>query len=443
MKTPLESAREYRLIELRAWRERLVIWMAAICASLVVVGFTMLTQWCWNETGKLGGHSGVLSLLLPPLAGMVIVYLVRRWFPAAAGSGIPQTMAAIESMQRGESVSKLVSMRIAIAKVGFGAMAVGCGFSMGREGPSVQVAASVMHAFRHLLPKGYVIHPRHLVLAGGAAGIAAAFNTPLAGVVFAIEELSRSFEQSTNGVILTSIVLSGMVSISLQGNYLYFGHLAVGRVDSKVVLPVLLISLVCGMLGGWFSRLLVWSARPWPGTIGQWRERHPVWFAGVCGVIVGLLGYATHGSVLGSGYDASRAVLSGSAGEPWTFAPGKYLATLASYFSGVPGGIFAPALSIGVGIGQDLLPVLGGMVSSVSILALCMTGFLAAVTQAPITSCIIVMEMIDGHEMVISLIAVSLFSSLLSRLFSPSLYGTLAREVSGRTQPAPVPAVPS
>ncbi len=92
----------------------------------------------------------------------------------------------------------------------------------------------------------------------------------------------------------------------------------------------------------------------------------------------------------------------------------------------MPGGIFAPSLSIGAGIGNDLIPLLGQHHVATAIYALCMTGFLAAVTQTPITSFIIVMEMIDGHQMVLSLMAVALMSSIVARLFSPPLYSALA-----------------
>jgi H+/Cl- antiporter ClcA len=128
-------------------------------------------------------------------------------------------------------------------------------------------------------------------------------------------------------------------------------------------------------------------------------------------------------------------MLSGGDHVSLLFAPSKYFATLLSYFSGVPGGIFAPCLAIGAGIGHDLIPLFGQSVAHATIFALCMAAFLGAVTQAPITSCIIVMEMIDGHEMVISLIAVTLIASLVARLFSPALYHSLAEGLVDKRVP--------
>jgi H+/Cl- antiporter ClcA len=284
-----------------------------------------------------------------------------------------------------------------------------------------------MHAFRRFLPAGFSVHPKHLILAGGAAGISAAFNTPLAGIVFAIEELGRRYEQKTNGVVITAIVLSGLVSISLQGNYTYFGHITVGKIDKDIFAQVIVCGLVCGVLGGVFSRTLVDSSGPWKGRLGQLRDLHPLWWAGFCGLMVAMLGAVSGGAAHGSGYLITRDMLDGSITETWQYAPIKYLATIFTYLSGVPGGIFAPSLSIGAGIGHGLLPLFGDPQVAAAIGALCMAGFLAAVTQAPITSFIIVMEMIDGHEMVISLMAVALIAAIISRIFSPPLYAALAK----------------
>jgi H+/Cl- antiporter ClcA len=332
----------------------------------------------------------------------------------------------------------LISLKLAFGKVVLGVGALAAGFSAGKEGPSVQVGASVMHAFRRFLPAGFSVHPKHLILAGGAAGISAAFNTPLAGIVFAIEELGRSFEQKTNGVVITAIILAGVVSISLQGNYTYFGHFAVGKIDSKIIVQVIVCALVCGVAGGIFSRTLIESSGTIKGRLGYFRRIHPIWWAGFCGLIVALLGAVSGGAAHGSGYIFTREMLDGSISETWQYAPIKYLATIFTYLSGVPGGIFAPSLSIGAGIGNDLLPLIGSQHAATAIVALCMAGFLAAVTQAPITSFIIVMEMIDGHEMVISLMAVAMISAIVSRLLSPPLYATLANaQISRISKPHP------
>lgn len=417
------AIRAAKLADFDAWIGRLVVWFAAATAGLVVVIFAKATEHANTIFFSLQKSYWWLPLIITPAAGVLIVWLTRRWFVGASGSGIPQVIAAINS---GEVLlPRLISVKLALGKIVLGAGALAAGFSAGREGPSVQVGASIMHAFSRYLPAGFSVHPRQLILAGGAAGISAAFNTPLAGIVFAIEELGRKFEQKTNGVVITAIVLSGLVSISLQGNYIYFGNLSVGIIDRRIILPAIVCGLVCGILGGVFSRTLIAASRRMPGRLGRLRDMHPLWWAGFCGMMVAMLGLISGGAAHGSGYIPTQEMLSGDIADTWQYAPVKYLATIFTYLSGIPGGIFAPSLSIGAGIGNDLLPILG-YDHAAAIYALCMAGFLAAVTQAPLTSFIIVMEMIDGHEMVISLMAVAMIASIISRIFSKPLYATLA-----------------
>ncbi|PWB58444.1 MAG: chloride channel protein [Nitrosomonadales bacterium] len=429
----LLAIRSTKLADINAWRGRLVVWTAAATAGFVIVLFTWATDYAITLFFSMQKANWWLSLILTPGGGMLIVWLTNRWFSGAAGSGIPQTIASLQEGGKDSPHTALISLKLAFGKIVLGVGALAAGFSAGKEGPSVQIGASVMHAFRRFLPAGFSVHPKHLILAGGAAGISAAFNTPLAGIVFAIEELGRSFEQKTNGVVITAIVLAGMVSISLQGNYTYFGHFAVGKIDSNIIVQVIVCALFCGVAGGIFSRTLIESSGTIKGRLGHFRRIHPIWWAGFCGLIVALLGAVSGGAAHGSGYFFTREMLDGSVSETWLYAPIKYLATIFTYLSGVPGGIFAPSLAIGAGIGNDLLPLLGSPHVATAIIALCMAGFLAAVTQAPITSFIIVMEMIDGHEMVISLMAVAMIAAIVSRLFSPPLYATLADVQISRT----------
>ena len=422
-------ARASKLVDFDAWHGRIVVWLAAITAGFVVVMFAKATEYAINYFFVWQKAYWWLPLLVTPIGGFLIVWVTNRWFVGAGGSGIPQTIAALHEHGTRGAQSTLISLKLAFGKIFLGISTLAVGFSVGREGPSVQVAASIMHTFRRYLPADFAVDSKHLILAGGAAGISAAFNTPLAGIVFAIEELGRRFEQKTNGVIITAIVLSGLVSISLQGNYTYFGKLSVGVIDKNILLPVLACGLVCGFFGGIFSRTLLESTDKIKNTkIGLFRAVHPLWWAASCGLIVALLGIISNGSVHGSGYMFTREMLNGNITETWQFAPIKYLATIFTYLSGVPGGIFAPSLSIGAGIGNDMLPLFRHYHAATAISVLCMAGFLAAVTQAPLTSFIIVMEMIDGHEMVISLMAIALISSIVSRIFSPPLYATLAEK---------------
>ncbi|EPA96653.1 H+/Cl-antiporter ClcA [Pseudomonas umsongensis] len=334
-------------------------------------------------------------------------------------------IAATRQAHQGKRVDKLVSLHIAFAKIGLGTLALTGDFSAGREEPPVQVAASIMHFFHRYLPNARIIRSEDLILAGGAAGIAAAFNTPLAVVAFAVEELGRKLETRTSGVLLSTIILSGMVAIALQGNYNYFGHFDIHEIGLDIIVPVVVTGIGCGLLGGLFSRMLLWPQRHHRFVLWEWRRVHPVWFAGACGMIVAILGWLSGGMSFGSGYGITSQIIVSDVGLPWRAPITRFLATVVTYFSGIPGDIFAPSLAVGAAVGENVADFFG--LAAQPIIALCMVGFLTAVTQSPITSAIIVMEMIDSHGMVISLLAVALIAKAVSARMGPELYQQLAR----------------
>lgn len=407
------------------WRTRITLWAGATIAGLMVVMFARLADMALTQFAEQSSAHPWLPFLYTPLVGMLVVWLTTRFFAGAQGSGIPQVIAATRRANKGQDVSKLVSLRIAFAKIGLGTLALTGGFSAGREGPSVQVAASIMHFFHRYLPNARIIRSEDLILAGGAAGIAAAFNTPLAGIAFAVEELGRKLETRTSGVLLSTIILSGMVAIALQGNYNYFGHLDVEEIKLDIIIPVLAAGIGCGLLGGLFSRMLLWPQRHHRFVVWEWRRAHPVWFAGACGLVVAILGWLSGGMSFGSGYGITSQIIAADVGLPWHAPITRFLATVVTYFSGIPGGIFAPSLAVGAAVGANAAEFFA--LAAQPIIALCMVGFLAAVTQSPITSAIIVMEMIDSHGMVISLMAVALIAKAVSSRMGPELYQQLAR----------------
>jgi H+/Cl- antiporter ClcA len=290
----------------------------------------------------------------------------------------------------------------------------------------VQIAAGVMHSARRWLPKNSGISEHGLLVAGGAAGIAAAFNTPLGGIMFAIEELSRRPEQRSNGLLMAAIVLGGLMAVSVYGNATYFGVIHVNPPGFAMLLPGLLVAVCCGLAGGMFARLLVVSlsgvSRDW---FSRMRSRYPVRFAAACGLAVALIGVITMGATFGSGYAHTRAMIEGGQETTKLYVLLKFVTTWITTWAGVPAGIFAPSLAIGGALGNDIA-MLTPQVDTTTLIALGMVGFLAAVTQAPLTSFIIVMEMVDGHALVLSLMACALIASAISKLISAPLYPSLA-----------------
>jgi H+/Cl- antiporter ClcA len=432
----LTTARRQRLTDPRAWMGRMVIWMAAIAVGLTVVAFAELSDRAFKLFEALRERWFWLPLLLTPCVAAGSLWLTRRLFAGAEGGGIPQVIAAGAERLDEAQTSRFISLRIAAGKFGLVLAALAGGLSVGREGPSVQLGASLMHAARGWLPKGFPIDPRHLIVAGGAAGMAAAFNTPLAGIVFAIEQLARRFEQRTSGVLIAAIVWAGLVSLAILGNYTYFGRLVVGEVGFKVIPVVLMVGVSCGLAGGLFGRLLL-AGTSYVAPLARLQAQRPITFAALCGAAVAVIGLATAGATFGGGYETTRNMLGGSFDVPWYYSIARFAVTLLSAISGIPGGIFAPSLAVGAGIGADLAPFAPAGISAAAVAALCMAAYLAAVTHAPLTSFIVVMEMVDGHAMVLSLMAVAMIASLVARLVTRPLYETIAERMLERLQPPP------
>ncbi|CAH2600116.1 Chloride channel protein [Rhodovastum atsumiense] len=408
------------------WKRRLVLWCGGVLVALVAIGFAHAADaaqalfavvTAWNPWIVFGLAPGGLALSL---------WLTRRVFPGAQGSGIPQAIAALH-MTDPKAVDAVLSLRVALGKVVLTVLGLGVGASIGREGPTVQVGAAIMNAVGRITPMPRLEMQRALVLAGGAAGVAAAFNTPLAGIVFAIEELSHSFEQRTSGVVLTAVILAGITTVALSGNYTYFGHSAVVLDVGRDWLAVLPCAVVGGLAGGLFSQVLISASRGLPGRIGRWVARHPLLVAVLCGVVLAGLGVLSGGATYGTGYAQARGLVEGHADLPAGFAVMKLLATVVSYLSGIPGGIFAPSLAVGAGLGSWLHAVLPGFPPGALVL-LGMVAYFSGVVQAPITATVIVMEMTDNQQMTIPLLATAMLAFGVSRLVCRrSFYSALAR----------------
>ena len=410
----------------RIWRLRFLVLAISAVAGLLVVAFTVLSEKALDLFFHVRSISPWLPFVWTPCITALVVWLTRRFAPEAAGSGIPQVIATLDPRVPQVQIGRLVSLRMSGAKVLLTALGLSGGLSLGREGPSVQIAAGVLHSLRRWIPSRSEITPYGLMVAGGSAGIAAAFNTPLAGVMFAIEELTRRPEQRSSGLLLAGIVVAGMMAVAIMGNSTYFGVIYAPPYEVAMLLPALAVAVACGLAGGLFSRLLVVSLDPAsPHPLNRWRAGRPVWFAFMCGLSVAIIGWVSDGTAQGSGYAYTRAMLDGARLSMPTDGLMKFTATWLTAWSGAPGGILAPSLSIGATLGRDVAAALGHVQAPIFI-ALGMAGFLAAVTRAPLTSFIIVMEMVDGHAMVLSLMACAFVSSALARPITPPLYRTLA-----------------
>lgn len=420
------------------WTARAVVLAHAVAAGLSVVAFTWLCERAFNAFTALRTALPWLPFAWTPACCVIAVHLTRRYAPGASGSGIPQVMAALTSRVDAQVRPLFVSLRLTAWKFVLTAFGLLGGLAIGREGPSVQIAAGVMAHADRWLPARARPSAHGLLVAGGAAGIAAAFNTPLAGVMFAIEELARDMEQRNSGITMFAIVLAGLVAVSIHGNATYFGVIHVTTLGLDFLGPALLVTLAAGLLGGLFSRLLLASLTG-RGTdrFTAWRRDHPLRFAAACGLAIAVIGTVSGGSTFGSGYDYTRRLVEGHTDTPLLYVTLRFVATWLAAWCGVPGGLFAPTLALGAGVGNDIARLTGFTAASPALIAMGMAGFLAAVTQAPLTAFIIVMEMVDGHSMVLTLMVAALGGSLVARWLARPLYPALAEVQLQRVPAAP------
>ena len=357
MTAPLRARVAERVGALRRrWFDQALILAYAGATGLVVVAFTLLAEAASHGFASLsrwGAFGPYLPLLWTPVLVVVLLKWTLLYAPAASGSGIPQVVRALDDDLSPAQQSWFVSLKVSLHKIVLVSGGLLAGLSIGREGPTVQVGAGVMvHARRWLSPRSS-IDAHDLMVAGAAAGIAAAFNTPLGGIVFALEQLSRRRGMSHSALVISSIVLAGLVAVSVFGNETYFGSLRVQSLTWSLLGPGMLVALVTGLAGGMFSRLVVASVRRLPGRLGRWRERHPLRFAAGCALAVAVIGMVSGGATAGAGYAPTRALLEGTAGDlPGVYTVLKFSATWLSAWTGLPAGVFAPSLAIGAGIGQ-------------------------------------------------------------------------------------------
>jgi H+/Cl- antiporter ClcA len=407
------------------WRNRLIFWCGAIVIGMVAAGVAYICDYAQKVFVDLVALNKFLPLFISPIIFGLTAWLTSAFCPNAMGSGIPQAIAA-RIAQTHEERRALLGPRIIVGKIALTALGLLGGASIGREGPTVQIGAALLY-WGSYLGKMSEEMSRSVILAGAAAGVAAAFNTPLAGIVFAIEEMARAFEHRYSSVVLTAIIFAGASSLSILGNYSYFGF-ADGDYDIiRDLMAIIVIGSLGGLLGGLFARALIDGGKVFHSIFKKGHLHHPALFAALCGLIIAVLGIITNGETYGSGYDQAKAMLHGQDSGSWLYTIAKFFATAISGFSGIPGGIFSPSLSVGAGFGASMTslfpstPVAG-------IVLLGMASYFSGVTQAPITSFIIVLEITGRQSLPVPLIAACVIAAAISRLICPiSLYHALAK----------------
>ena len=394
----------------------------------VAVLYTRLFVEAESITSYIFKHHAWLLFVVSPACFIIAWWLVKHFAPYSKGSGIPQVMAAIEiSAPNNETtVNKLLGVRIIILKVLSSlVMAIGGG-AIGREGPTIQIAASIFRKTNQLLPSWWPkVAKRNMIITGAAAGLAAAFNTPLGGIVFAIEELTKTHFSFYKTAIFSSVIIAGLTAQGILGPYLYLGYPKIGGLSAYIFSGVLLVAVISGLSGAIISRIIL-AILKWKAKF-KFNYQHIGYIVGCAVLLVGMAYFVSY-DAMGSGKDLMQRVLFTSDKYSLWYTPLLRVAgTTLSFTTGAAGGIFAPALGAGASIGSAISGWFHLSETNTNLLILAgMVGFLTGVTRSPFTSAILVLEMTDRHNVIFHLILAGMVASLVSIIIDKhSLYDHL------------------
>jgi H+/Cl- antiporter ClcA len=401
-------------------------WIAGLTTGLFASAYAIVFKSLTLFSSHIFEMNFFLWASLVPIGFAISFYLVKRYSPESSGSGIPQVMAAIHHYDVHPSpwLHRLLGLKVVVIKILSSLVSVVVGGAIGREGPTIQIGASVFNFMGRFIPEAVADNSkkrRALILAGGAAGIAAAFNTPLGGIVFAIEELATDAFREFRTTVLLAVIVSGMTAQWILGSYLYLGHPAIQEVHFYSIMASIVVAIAGGLAGGYFGTslfALVKIRRKAHGT-----KKQVYWIAALSLLFIALA-YLSHGLSIGPGTEGITDILNSHPHTPFWLPMVRFAANQISYLVGGAGGIFSPALSIGATLGSwggDLF-FNGGPGSNVLVIV-GMISFLTGMSHAPLTSLVLVMEMIDQPMITFPMMLGSLIAYGITRqIHSQSFY---------------------
>lgn len=403
-----------------AWQRHLLWFVAASVAGAGALYFNFAERYGDQLHDAAQARSPLLAAGLVAVGMVVICQLRDRVFPGTEGTGIPQVIAALK-IPDGPERDAVLSARILVGKLLLLTIGLLCGMTIGREGPSVHVGACALYLSSRVVPFPGHLRERGLIVAGGAAGIAAAFNAPVAGILFAFEEIGRSFEKENAGTIVRTALWASMVCAAVLGSYLFYGEIQVTMSTLNEWLAVPVIGVVGGLLGGAYAQGVLSASR----RLRPVYLRRPATVAAGLGITLGVLGLLSGGLTYGSGYRDAMRILAGE-DLPVLFAPFLSAGNFVSLLSGIPGGLFDPSLTTGAALGQISLP-LSPFAERQAFLLLCMVAYFTGVVQSPLTAAVILIEMTGSAHFTLPLLLTAVIAYESSRLVCPTaLYEGLA-----------------
>ena len=395
-------------------------WLGAFITGAVAVIYAALFSFAESGTVYIYEHASWLFLIITPLCFFLALWTVNKYAEYARGSGIPQVSAAIEltNPKHYYKVDRLLSIKVLVVKVVSSLVMVFGGGVIGREGPTIQISATIYKKINDWLPKWYPkISKRNMIVTGAAAGLASAFNTPLGGIVFAIEELTKIHFSFFKSALLTGVIIAGLTALNFLGPYLYLGYPVLDDIPGWIILVVIPVAIITGIGGSGMGRIILFVFKKKEALKKNYQKYI---YVIVCGLIIASLAIFIDHRTFGSGKEIMVSTLFNDDKHlEWYMPILRIVGPIVSFSTGAAGGIFAPSLSAGASIGAVMAGWFELSGPATNLIILCgMAGFLTGITRSPFTCSILVLEMTDSHNIIFYIMLTALSANLISNLIS-------------------------
>ncbi len=341
----------------------------------------------------------IAPVLFSAVGAVVAVWIVRRFAPEASGSGIPHIEAVLHRLR------DLNWRRVLPVKLVGGTLAISAGLALGREGPTVQMGSSMGAAVAEWLHSS-TRERLVLIAAGAGAGLAAAFNAPLAGLVFVLEEVQRDFRPVVFGAAFIAAAIADILARLASGQFPVF-TVPSYPVPPMTALPAFaLLGLLAGVFGVFFNRSLLATMN----VFGRLSGRNMLWAVAAIGAATGLVGWFAPG-LIGGGHGLTEVALVGRVALvtiPLIFIM-RFAQTILSYSTGAAGGIFAPLLVLGALLGlatgnlvHEIAPTVAPDPAVFAVIG--MAAYFTAIVRAPLTGIVLIVEMTGNYNQMLPLL---------------------------------------